>query len=129
TMFRMLPRWYAPRPVSCRRSPPPPPRDARQDRRSAAAPDAVDRAALPVARPLWRTRWPLWRPGKAGAVRDPVQVLTRLGGVGTWRSLRRGSTWRAVQRALDDGRVIRVAQGRYALPLADEARVAGHRLS
>ncbi|HEU4330110.1 MAG TPA: hypothetical protein VFR40_03275, partial [Lapillicoccus sp.] len=60
---------------------------------------------------------------------DSVLVLTRLGGVATWRALRRGSSWREIRQALDTGGVVRVNRGRYALPLADEARVAGARLT
>ena len=62
-------------------------------------------------------------------VNDPVLVLTRLGGVGRWSQLRRAVSRRSLRRALADGLVVRTAHGRYALPLADTARVAGSRLS
>ena len=62
-------------------------------------------------------------------VHDPVQLLTRLGGVAACMLLRRGSSWRAIQRAVDDGAILRVAHGRYALPSAEPARSAASRLT
>jgi very-short-patch-repair endonuclease len=62
-------------------------------------------------------------------VPDPVQVLTRLGGVAGWTTLRRGSSWRAIQRAVDDGAILRVGHGRYVLPSIEPARAAASRLT
>lgn len=62
-------------------------------------------------------------------VADPVMVLTRLGGVGRWGQLRRTCSGRQLRRALDAGRIVRTAHGRYAVPAADEARVAASRLT
>lgn len=60
---------------------------------------------------------------------DPVDVLTRLGGVGTWRQLRQVVPWRRIRIALGTGTIVRVAAGRYVLPTADEARRAAARLT
>lgn len=60
---------------------------------------------------------------------DPVLVLTKFGGVARWSQLRRTCRVRALRRAIAEGRVIRTAHGRYALPLADEARVAASRIT
>lgn len=60
---------------------------------------------------------------------DPVVVLTRLGGVCTWRSLRRRSSWRAIRLALDSGAIIKESHGRYALPTVEPARAAASRLT
>jgi very-short-patch-repair endonuclease len=62
-------------------------------------------------------------------VADPVQVLTRLGGVADWTSLRRGSSWRAIRRAVDDGAIVRVTHGRYVLPSVEPARSSASRLT
>lgn len=66
---------------------------------------------------------------QAGRVVDPEVLLTRLGGVARWSDLRRGCSRPRLRRALADGRVARTARGRYALPLADEARTAASRLT
>lgn len=60
---------------------------------------------------------------------DVAAQLGRLGGVATWRQLRRQASWRAIGRATQAGTIVRTAQGRYALPLADAAQVAGSRLA
>lgn len=60
---------------------------------------------------------------------DPVDVLTRLGGVATWRQLRQVVHWRRIGAALDAGTIVRTATGRYVLPTADEARRAASRLT
>lgn len=60
---------------------------------------------------------------------DPEVVLTRLGGTARRGQLRRGVSSRALRRAVAERRIIRTAYGRYALPLADEARVAASRLT
>lgn len=60
---------------------------------------------------------------------DPVDVLTRLGGVATWRQLRRDVHWRRIRAALDAEAIVRSTTGRYVLPTADEARRAASRLT
>ncbi len=60
---------------------------------------------------------------------DPVQVVTRLGGVATWRQLRSRTHWRRISASLDSGAIVRTAPGRYAIPTADLARVAASRLT
>ena len=60
---------------------------------------------------------------------DPVQLLPVSVEVAAWTPLRRGSSWRAIQRAVDDGAILRVAHGRYALPSAEPARSAASRLT
>ena len=60
---------------------------------------------------------------------EPELLLTRLGGVARWSELRRGTSRRRLRRSLAAGRVVRIARGRYALPLADEARAAASRLT
>lgn len=62
---------------------------------------------------------------------DPARAvteLTRLGGCATRRQLRRTVSARTVQAAVRDGVVLRVARGRYALPLAEPHRRVAHRL-
>lgn len=66
---------------------------------------------------------------QAGVMADPVMVLTRLGGVARWGQLRRTCSRRQLRRALADGRMVRTGHGRYAVPCADRARVAGSRLT
>jgi len=60
---------------------------------------------------------------------DPVVALNRLGGVARWGQLRRACSRRQLRRALQDGSIVRTARGRYAVPAADRARVAGSRLT
>ena len=60
---------------------------------------------------------------------DVVGVLREHGGVASRSELRRAVTRTALDRALRDGAVVRVARGRYALPLADAARDAALRLT
>lgn len=55
--------------------------------------------------------------------------MKRLGGVAGGRELKRLTSRRAVERALRLGEIVSVGHGRYALPTADEARRAAHRLS
>ncbi len=57
------------------------------------------------------------------------QVITRLGGVATWRQLRARTHWRRISAGLASGAIVRTAPGRYALPTADLARVAASRLT
>ena len=62
--------------------------------------------------------------------RLPVaEVLTTLGGVATRAALVRAWSRRAVDAAIATGEVVALARGRYALPAADEARAAAHRVS
>ena len=58
-----------------------------------------------------------------------VDVLTRTGGVADARTLVACTSRYQVAAALRRGEIIRVSRGRYALPTADEARRAAHRLS
>lgn len=60
---------------------------------------------------------------------DPVVLLTRLGGLATWRALRRGSSWRSIYRALDNGAIVKTTYGRYALPTLEPAQLAASRLA
>lgn len=58
-----------------------------------------------------------------------AEVLTTLGGVATRAVLVRACSRRAVDAAIAAGDVVALARGRYALPAADEARAAAHRVS
>lgn len=58
-----------------------------------------------------------------------VEALERMGGVATRAALIRAAGRPAFQRAVAAGDIVLVARGRYALPTADEAVVAAHRLS
>ena len=60
---------------------------------------------------------------------DSVVVLTRLGGVARWSQLRRNCSRRRLRKDLRTGAIVRTGHGRYALPAADQARVAASRLS
>lgn len=60
---------------------------------------------------------------------DVERVLERLGGIATAGELHRACGRGPVRAALENGRVVRDAHGRYALPEADEALRAAHRLS
>lgn len=60
---------------------------------------------------------------------DPVSSLGRLGGVARWGALRRTCSGRQLRRAVRHGHIVRTAYGRYALPHADAARLAGSRLT
>src|SRR5690242_17592965 len=57
-----------------------------------------------------------------------TDLLHRLGGVGTSAQLVPCVGRPALDDALERGVVLRVARGRYALPTADDARSAAHRL-
>ena len=62
---------------------------------------------------------------------DPARAvteLTRLGGCATRRQLRRAVSARTVDAAVRGGAVLRVARGRYVLPLGEPHRRAAHRL-
>lgn len=58
-----------------------------------------------------------------------VEVLRQLGGVATRQQLVEATSRAEVDRAVDEGAVLVEARGRYALPVADEARRAAHRLT
>ncbi|WP_210649331.1 type IV toxin-antitoxin system AbiEi family antitoxin domain-containing protein [Nocardioides sp. SYSU D00065] len=62
---------------------------------------------------------------------DPVAALARLGGIASTAQVLSLTTRKRLRRAVDEGRVVRVSRGRYALPTADEAKavareVGGH---
>ena len=59
---------------------------------------------------------------------DVVEALARSGGVADTRRLVAVTSRRRVATAVDAGRIVRDAHGRYALPTADEARRAANRL-
>lgn len=59
---------------------------------------------------------------------DVVEALTRLGGVAAVAELMSLTTRRRLRTAVTAGRVVRVAPATYALPGADEARLAAARL-
>lgn len=56
------------------------------------------------------------------------EVMTELGGVVTRGALISATTRAIVDEALASGEIVAVARGRYALPSADRARLAAHRL-
>lgn len=58
-----------------------------------------------------------------------VEVLSKLGGVATWGELIEATTRSQVEAAIGTGAVIRSSHGRYALPSANQARVAAHRVN
>jgi very-short-patch-repair endonuclease len=59
---------------------------------------------------------------------DLAELITKLGGTATTQELLRVFTRRTIRRALDDGRIIRVARGHYAMPGGPEALAAGRRV-
>lgn len=58
-----------------------------------------------------------------------LDVLMRCGGVADARTLAAFCSRRRLTAAVASGQVVRDARGRYALPIADEARRAAHRLT
>jgi very-short-patch-repair endonuclease len=60
---------------------------------------------------------------------DPVQALPRLGGCATLSQLLTLCTGHAVKRATRRGQILRLARGRYVLPLVVSHRREAHRLS
>lgn len=60
---------------------------------------------------------------------DVVVAVLRLGGTCSWRELRRAVPWRLIGRAVEDGLLTHPGQGVYALPTADEGRVAAQRMT
>jgi very-short-patch-repair endonuclease len=69
------------------------------------------------------------RPRHGCTTADVVATLTRLGGICSWRELRRAVPWRLVGPAVEAGLVRRVGHGSYALPAADDGRVAARRVT
>jgi very-short-patch-repair endonuclease len=59
---------------------------------------------------------------------DPAEVLARLGHTAAARDLVGVSGRRRVQAALDDGNIVRVARGHYALPTLPDPRLTAARL-
>ncbi|GAB3019748.1 hypothetical protein GCM10011376_28810 [Nocardioides flavus (ex Wang et al. 2016)] len=60
---------------------------------------------------------------------DPVVALERLGGHASARQLLRLTTRRRLRKAVERGRLLQPARGRYMVPTAAEARIAGARLT
>jgi hypothetical protein len=60
---------------------------------------------------------------------DAAEVLRRLGSVATWAALQPVVSRAELRAALEAGRVVRLGRGRYALPAADVARRAAHRVN
>lgn len=60
---------------------------------------------------------------------DVAAVVEGLGGVCSWRELRRAVPWRSIAPAVAQGAVVRAGRGVYALPCADEGRVAAARIT
>jgi very-short-patch-repair endonuclease len=60
---------------------------------------------------------------------DPVALMNRLGGVASRSELTRWFEDAEIARAVAEGEVLRTNRGRYALPAAEKARVAAHRLT
>jgi very-short-patch-repair endonuclease len=59
---------------------------------------------------------------------DVVTAMAHLGGIATRAEVLKATSRPAVDRALRDGRIERVARGRYALPTASQAKREAHRL-
>jgi very-short-patch-repair endonuclease len=59
---------------------------------------------------------------------DVVTAMTHLGGIATRAEVIKATSRPAVERALRDGLIERVARGRYALPTASQAKREAHRL-
>jgi len=59
----------------------------------------------------------------------PTRALRQFGGIARRDQLRSLSSSRRIQQALDDGSIVRVAHGRYSLPLAEQGRGDALRLS
>lgn len=61
-------------------------------------------------------------------MREVIERLERLGGVATYRQLRAVATAAELQSALASDAVVRLARGRYALPVGEQGRRAAHEL-
>lgn len=60
---------------------------------------------------------------------DVVTAVERLGGVCTWRELRRAVPWRTIGAAVESGTVVRAGRGIYALPSTDDGRTVAARVT
>ncbi|MER7071844.1 DUF559 domain-containing protein [Terrabacter sp. NPDC000476] len=60
---------------------------------------------------------------------DAAEAVRRLGGVCTWRQLRRAVPWRSIGHAVEAGEVVRLRRGLYGLKGADEAAAVARRLA
>ncbi len=60
---------------------------------------------------------------------DVAEVIRRLGSVATWAALRPVVSRAELRAAVEAGRVVRLGQGRYALPAAGVARRAAHQVN
>ncbi|MEO7069123.1 MAG: DUF559 domain-containing protein [Nostocoides sp.] len=60
---------------------------------------------------------------------DVAHTMKQLGGLATWAELRRTHSKRAIRQARDDGRLVRLARRRYAVPSVAEAPREAHRRS
>ncbi|GAA2467870.1 DUF559 domain-containing protein [Terrabacter carboxydivorans] len=60
---------------------------------------------------------------------DAAEAVHRLGGVCTWRQLRRAVPWRSIGSAVESGDVVRLRRGLYGLKGADEAPATARRLT
>lgn len=60
---------------------------------------------------------------------DAAEAVRRLGGVCTWRQLRRAVPWRRIASAVEAGEVVRLRRGLYGLGGADEAMAVARRLT
>lgn len=58
-----------------------------------------------------------------------AQVVERLGGVCSWRELRRAVHWRHIAAALADGSLVRLGRGLYGLAEAADARTIARRMT
>lgn len=70
-----------------------------------------------------------WRDSTSMADMEVEEALARLGGIGDRVALVRLCSRRAVEAAVADGSLVRLGRSRYALPAADEARVAAARVN
>lgn len=62
-------------------------------------------------------------------MREVVDRLERLGGVATYRQLRAVASAGELRAALEHEAVVRLARGRYALPVCEQGRRAAHELT
>ncbi len=58
----------------------------------------------------------------------PARALQQLGGIARRDQLRLLTSWRRIEAALADGSIVRIAHGRYSLPLAEQGRGEALRL-
>lgn len=60
---------------------------------------------------------------------EAAQAVAQLGGIATRTEIVQATCRRDLEAALREGRIVRVARGRYAVPTADAARRAAHSLT